>query len=436
MKIREILEAVKLAAGTNEKKSIIDQNLNDVIKNIFADTYDTSVKYNIKSIPESTRSGLLTIDNDYDMFRAVLGKLSRREVTGNDAVKYVLNWIESYVEEDQVWLRKIIDRNLKIGVSLSNFSDICQVVDEFTVALAENLDKVKGVDPLDGTYFASQKLDGTRCICFVDIDDELEIDITFKSRQGKEFTTLDNLKPHIKQLFMMFGSGSWVLDGECCIMIDGKESFKAIMKEIKRKDHTIEHPCYKVFDLLTREEFEERESDRIFSERLKWLVSNWYESDVDNTYVDVLEQERICDQETFDKWSNKVKEYGWEGFMLRKDVPYKGGRSKDLLKVKKFQDAEYKVVDVETGVMTYKKEGGGSVEFTGITALGIMHKGNRVAVGIGLSREQRIKWLENPQLIIGKTITVQYFEETSNKNGKYSLRFPALKYVYEEERDC
>ena len=51
------------------------------------------------------------------------------------------------------------------------------------------------------------------------------------------------------------------------------------------------------------------------------------------------------------------------------------------------------------------------------------------------NQEQRIKyWLDED--IIGKTITVQYFEETSNQNGGISLRFPTVKHIYEGERDC
>jgi len=38
--------------------------------------------------------------------------------------------------------------------------------------------------------------------------------------------------------------------------------------------------------------------------------------------------------------------------------------------------------------------------------------------------------------IIGKTITVQYFEETKNDKGGISLRFPTVKHIYESERDC
>ena len=36
---------------------------------------------------------------------------------------------------------------------------------------------------------------------------------------------------------------------------------------------------------------------------------------------------------------------------------------------------------------------------------------------------------------MGKIITVQYFEETTNQNGTQSLRFPTVKHVFENGRN-
>lgn len=437
MKITELFNSIKNESSTLGKKQLIKDNLSNVLKQIFIDTYDKNKKYYIKNIPELTTYGDLTIDDEYDTFHSTLMKLHYRDVTGNDAAEFLTKTLEHYTKDDQEILINIVQRNLKVGVSIENFNAVCPVVSTFDVALAENLEKAKNVDPIDGTYFASQKLDGARCICFVNkktVGSDCEYEIEFKSRQGKTFTTLDNLKPHIIDLFVYRGDGSYVVDGECCmIMKDGSESFKGIMKEITRKNHTIKNPCYKVFDLLTLEEFNCEVESRLFSERLKELVNEWYGSGVDAKFIDVIEQERIETQEDFDKWSQKVKENGWEGFMLRKDAPYKSGRSKDLLKVKKFLDDEYVVKDVVMGKATYNE--GGHKEFDIASALVIEHKGNRVEVGSGLSKEQRIRWNSHPNEIIGKTITVQYFEETTNKQGGISLRFPVLKYVYEHGRE-
>ena len=65
----------------------------------------------------------------------------------------------------------------------------------------------------------------------------------------------------------------------------------------------------------------------------------------------------------------------------------------------------------------------------------ILHKGDPVDVGSGFSLEQRRRFYKNPNEILGKTITVNYFEETVNQHGKNSLRFPVIKTIYEGERD-
>ena len=65
----------------------------------------------------------------------------------------------------------------------------------------------------------------------------------------------------------------------------------------------------------------------------------------------------------------------------------------------------------------------------------IEHKGYKVAVGSGFSQEQRIKFHNDPSLIVGKLITCQYFEETQNQDGEWSLRFPVIKHIYDGKRN-
>jgi DNA ligase-1 len=120
--------------------------------------------------------------------------------------------------------------------------------------------------------------------------------------------------------------------------------------------------------------------------------------------------------------------------MLRSDAPYKGKRSKDLLKYKAFSDDEYEVVDVEMGPFRYVKDGA-ECEETMLSCVTIKHKGYDVRVGSGFSIEQRQEFYKNPKKILGKIILVQYFEETENEKGGISLRFPTFKYLYGDSRD-
>ena len=64
----------------------------------------------------------------------------------------------------------------------------------------------------------------------------------------------------------------------------------------------------------------------------------------------------------------------------------------------------------------------------------VEHKGNEVGVGSGFSIEERIEFHNDPSKIIGKVLTIQYFEESKNKQGEYSLRFPTIKVIHGNER--
>lgn len=440
MRIFNLFKEIETTPKSSVKKKILSENLTQIIKIIFDDTYNTSRQYYIKKLElynnNINKIGELTIDDNYNIFHEGLNKLNNREITGNDASIYIADIINKYNNEDQSILLKILKRNLKIGLSYDSFLDIIgERKSKFEVALAENLNKVKNVNPIDGTYFISRKLDGVRCICYVnkyiDNNGNKNFDIKFISRQNKEFTTLSNLIEPIKKLMENIYPNEWIIDGEICMMDDdGNENFSNLMKEITRKNHTIKNPKYNIFDIMIKTEFDGNYKSAKFSDRLTFM--NNLEQ---QPQVKILEQERVTSQEILDKWINMSKENHWEGCMLRKDVPYKSGRSKDLLKIKDMQDSEYIIKDVLTGKMIFNENG--NKEFDVVTALVIEHKGNIVNVGSGLSKEQRLLWFNHPENIIGKQVTIQYFEETQDsKTKEYSLRFPVLKYVYEENRNC
>ena len=445
MKIVELFNLLRSTASSNERMKILDENMSETVKCIFYRTYNED-KYNIKQLRKQSQDLFYhcSLDNveDWRGFERLLDDLRDRKITGNEAREKVNTTLSFYELEEQEILINIIQKNLKVGISRDNFQKVLPIFNkDFQVSLAYNLDDVKGVNPIDGTFYASRKLDGCRCICIVETtwkDDEVVIvkEPRFFSRQNKEFTTLDRLKEPIKKLVLGYHYvGEIVFDGEVCMLDEnGDEHFDWIMKEVRRKDHTIMNPCYNIFDVLTGDEFWGRTESDDFSTRNFYLLNAFhhlYQDFGKQQELKLLKQERIESQEDFDRWSKYVAEGGWEGFMLRKDVPYRSGRTKDLLKVKKFKDAEYKVLDIQVGKMKY-----GIETLDVVTNLTIKHKDNLVYVGSGLSKEQRTRWVDHPEEIVGKTVTIQYFEETKDsKTGTLSLRFPVLKYVYDGERD-
>ena len=114
------------------------------------------------------------------------------------------------------------------------------------------------------------------------------------------------------------------------------------------------------------------------------------------------------------------------------DTGYEGKRTKNLVKVKKFFDDEYKVIDFDIDDHEVVINGR-SETVPMLSQVWIEHKGHKVKVGSGWTHEQRLQYIDGS--IVGKIITVQYFEETKNQEGGISLRFPTVKHIYDNERD-
>jgi len=392
-------------------------------------TYDTYKQYGVTSANCKKNSDLMGHPNTYGDFFSLLDDLNNRICTGHAAIANVNRFVhENYIYKDLIF--NIIDRNLKTRSTASTINKVKPgLIPTFDVALAKAFDEKtqKKVDYKD-TWYISRKLDGVRCLAIIDG----EGDVRFFSRQGKEFLTLENLKADIKAL----GLKNKVLDGEVCIVdANGDEDFASIIKEIKRKDHTITNPFYWMFDMLSMKDFESKASEVKFGQRILDLtnaVSTSFQLYGVSQMIGVLEQ-KIGNDQVFSEMMTESKANGWEGLMLRKDSTYKGKRSNEILKVKQMHDEEYIVVDLENDIHRVIVDGA-EVEELMLKNVIIEHKGNQVRVGSGFSHEQRRHYFENPNEILGKQITVQYFEESQSKSGEYSLRFPVIKAVYSEVR--
>jgi len=395
-------------------------------KKILLYTYHPLWQYNVTSDNLKKKNSLR--GKSYKNFFDLLDALKSRKITGHDAIGAVHTFIDSQSNKDNIeeLIYCIIDKDLKTraGDKIINKA-IPDHIPEFSVALADKYEP-KLVDWKDGWY-VSRKIDGARCIGIVDSNG----DTTFYSRTGKEFDTLAVVRGGIKALNI----ANVVFDGELCLVDDeGNEDFQGVMKQLKKKDHTIPNPSYKIFDMISHDEFYSKKgaTNKPYSIRYSNLREVMKENSC--TCLSVLGQELIKDDDHFAEWTGRANEYSWEGLMLRANEPYKGKRSKDLLKYKSFFDDEYEVVDIEMGPFRYVKNSAEHEE-TMLSCVTIKHKNHDVRVGSGFSIEQRQDFYKNPKKILGKTITVQYFSESENQDGGISLRFPTFKYLHGNSRD-
>lgn len=404
-------------------------------------TYDTiRFQYgvtsdNIISKEQQFRSSAETSNDvgDGSLF-SLLNNLSNRTLTGNNAIIAVLHFIYKNSQHKKLILN-IIDRNLETRVGISIINKVFPgCISEFSVALANSLsdydpNRTK-IDFSNNRYFVERKLDGVRTIALIDSQGN----ITFKSRNGKEYNTLGVIKEQLQKLNLT----NCVIDGECCLLnSDGTDDFQGMMKEIRRKNHTIENAAFRCFDIVKLDEFYQKHSTKLYSERYESL--KYYLDSKQLPNIGIVDAIEVNSWDDVDNYQHHAIENNWEGIMLRKDTFYKGDRSNDLLKIKEFNEREFVVKNVEIGpfrVINYDANGR-SYEATEniVTTIFVEYEGNIVGVGSGMSIDMRRLWSQQPSLIIGKTITVKYFEETVDKNGNKSLRFPTLKIIHGIERN-
>ena len=424
--LEAMIDELRETSSTKEKTEIIKEFASktngDFIKRVLLYTYHPLWNYGVTSDNLKKKSHLRGVL--YSDFFELLDDLKNRKLTGHDAIGAIHSFIDDLDEHFRDIVYCIIDKDLKTraGDKIINKA-VPDLIPEFSVALADNYKG--GIEWEKDEYYVSRKLDGVRCIAVVDAMGNT----TFYSRTGKVFDTLSVVADGISSL----GISNVVFDGELCLLDeDGNEDFQGIIKELRKKDHTIQNPSYKIFDCLSHPEFNAKGSIRKFSQRYENLRAIMR----DNTCpcLSVLGQTLITNDDDLEFYIKKADTYNWEGLILRKNTTYKGKRSKDLLKVKTFFDAEYQVVDVEMGPFRYVKDGA-ECEETMLSAVYITHKGYSVKVGSGWTIEQRQHYYKHPEQIVGSEITVQYFEETKNQDGGISLRFPTLKIIHGKKRD-
>tara|TARA_Y100000389_G_scaffold77167_1_gene73940 strand:+ start:2752 stop:4053 length:1302 start_codon:yes stop_codon:yes gene_type:complete len=423
--LQSFIDEMKESSSGNYKIETIKKHSDsEFLQKIFNYTYNPYKKYNVTSKNCKKNSELLGHANTYGSIFTLLDDLANRVCTGHNAIANVNRFIlENIQYEDLIF--NIIDRDLKMGASTSSINKVIPgCIPTFKVALA-NPYNVKRVDFQSGDWYGSRKLDGVRCICRKENDI-----VTFLSRSGKEFLTLGNLENEILKI-----PGNFILDGEICMVDEnGNEDFQGIMKQIRKKNHQIDNPKFFVFDQLTLEEFDNKTGVRPLTQRIFHGVAT-LPKNINSDMLAFLPQEQLTTEEQFTEMAKEAEEAGFEGIMVRKNIGYEGKRSHNLLKVKKFHDAEYTVLECVNGTMRWT-ENGKQIEKEGLSNIIIEHKGNKVSVGSGFSKEQREHYLNNHNELIGKTVTIQYFEESQNQNGGYSLRFPVVKHIYQDGRDC
>jgi DNA ligase-1 len=181
-------------------------------------------------------------------------------------------------------------------------------------------------------------------------------------------------------------------------------------------------------------EFDNLEGTQLFTDRQIFLKNILKTQSSINLHL--VEQIIVKSWDHLEELRQYALDHGWEGLILRKNKIYISGRSTDMLKVKYFKDSEFIIKDTEMGPIRYiAYDNGKSFEKEEIMLSAIMveFENNIVRCGSGFSLEERMYYYKHPEELIGKQATIKYFQETQNKSGSKSIRFPTFKKLWTGE---
>lgn len=352
--------------------------------------------------------------------------LSRRNgISDQDicSVQDYLNEVRNADNELYEFIRSYITKTLTIGATAKTVNKALgrEVIPEFKCMLAnkyfEHQDSVKGK-----SFSLTLKMDGIRCMCVIKNGEA-----TFYTRQGQVIDGLGELMGEVKKL-----SPHIVFDGE--LLIDGglkmesKMAYKLTTKSV-RKDGEKTGITYHIFDMFAVSDLADKKSVIPYKFRRRTLNNLMVKIDLLNLHhVQIVPcLYRGEDTDKIVETLNQVRSQNQEGVMINiDDAPYQFKRTNDLLKVKVMQDADLLITGVQEGSGRFKGTLGSLI---------VSYKGNQVGVGSGLSDEMRSSIWNDPDRFIGRIATIQYFEETKDKNGKASIRFPVFKEIREEGKE-
>lgn len=442
--ILKILENIKSASGKRKQEILEENKDNELLKKVLSFVYNPYIVTGLSDKKMNKQVSQEMEKND-DSILKIFDYLKQNHTGTDKDIYYIQSFIYSQPVEYQEVYKEIFTKNLKIGVTATTINKVWEnLIPEYEVQqghpLYKRIDKI-----LDEEIILTQKYDGLRCTARVENGN-----VQLYSRQGQLYEGLVELENELSLLPDGCYDGELLKDapderGEMGLpkflkMDKYKVPAKSIInllyapmpsKELFKQTTSIVNSDLKekiginffIYDMFPISNFDSMQkysvSADIRKDKMTVLMSIYesktphlkavpilYSGKFDSILIDaMLEQVLLCQQ---------------EGLMINlKDSPYEFKRSNNLIKVKKMYPADLKVIGFE--------EGSGKNKGT-LGAIVVDYKGFPVKVGSGFKDDERKFFWENQDDLLGAIVTVQYFEETTNKkDNSLSLRFPVYK---------
>ena len=426
---------IEMTGSRNAKKELLEkQKDNEFLKKFLVYTYDTSKMYGLGAkslaklkdykpapqfrlfeqkvlLPKLEKRDFV-FDNLFDL----LDELIKHPYGSAQDVEMALNFLIKQDNEERYWYTKCMLKDLKIGVTAISINEVfSNLIPIFEVQKGEAYDPTK--HKLSGTMWqCEQKMDGYRMMAELTTNG-----VKLFTDSGSQFVGFSDLENELMS-FRNVVDKDVVLDGE---LLHKDGTFNSTQKVAFRhgpKDNV----DFWIFDIVPKSVFEDVETDGNLTcfERSNIMRATLSHME----HVNCLKSTHIFgfsdNEDEIKVWLKQCLDKGYEGMMIKQDVPFVRKRHKGWLKLKRKEYVDVVVVDMEEG--TGKNRGK-------LGALIVDYKGFSVNVGGGFTDEERKDFWKKPNLILDKVIEVSYTNETHNEQGGLSLRHPNFERIREDK---
>ena len=446
-KVAKVLEMVRKTSSTNAKQQLLEngdkQDYSVTLRGVLYYCYNPFLMFGLsEKILNNTmpKTMTYTIANEHEVFE-VLDTLAQNNI--NDELRTLAKRLLMSIEDEQVrkMVQGIMVKDLKLGVNVTTLNKVFgkDFIPKFDVQLAESYAKQKPGALKNKDVCITEKLDGFR-IVYNPVQEK------FFTRKGQEYEGLEHLIPELNDLCVAISEDNLV-HGED-VVIDGElvhepveglnsQELYALTSSAARKKGRHRDKLklqFHVFDFVPLNEF---------MSGLTTLRYKARRSIMDVAFVALNDLKHVkpvtvfymgkFDEEILMAHLKQVEALGGEGLMINlMEGTYECKRTKKLLKVKTFKDADVLVTGIVEGT-------GKNLGKLGAVEVKFLHNGKEMAceVGSGFTDDERLDYWTHPESIVGKVIEVKYFEVTQNEKDKtkYSLRFPTFQHRIRTDKD-
>lgn len=411
VEVKELFDKIANTSGKNDKIKIIKQNKdNELFVECLKFLLDSDIVTGLSK--KKINKKVAVMGDRLETIEEAMEYLKQHN-SGKDSDIAMIKDFCDRQEGCKLFCEGLFTKSLKIGVDVKGVNKaIPNLIQQHQVMLAS---KFEG--KLKGEVSMSLKLDGIRNSAMIENGR-----IIHKSRQGKVVEGLNQINQALEELEL----DGYFIDGELIRInydnIPSDENFRLTTTVVNSKSDNKEGLEFVVFDMTPIEDYHRGKCDMTYIERLKLMEEKIGNG---NEFIRLVPKYGITKDvdEIYDKL-NEVVNRQLEGLMLNTlNGKYEfGKRPKSIMKVKKFQDGDVLVTDVIEG-------DGRLVGTLGKVEVQFKYKDKIYTnyVGSGFSDSERSYYWEHKDELIGKVITISYFEISTNKQGEYGFRFPTWK---------